>query len=284
MEEIQLPKPGYVPRSHIKKAVLAFRQYIKKAGKPKKDLFETSEKVMVEVVFKNIPSNSKTYVHTIVLPNHPRLVDDTEIALFVRHKPPQNESEKIQFARDRDLDLANTRSYYKKMLEKKLEEPIRSKISKIISLKELATEYNTFQKLNKLAGAYDLFLSDYQLMANKMNPLPRRLGRRFWVKEKKVPLMVKLDKKNLNERFEKVLKTEPFYILGRSATEHVQVGIISQSDKHVVENIEAFLNRLYELYGSGVRLIRLKTISGLGLPLFADLDPACPEVKLNKNK
>lgn len=285
------PERGYLNKKELEKCVKALKEYVKK-GKitdrsQKKDLLETAtgEKALVEVVFKSIPSNSKTYIHTMVLPHHWRLQlqpEDYEIAVFVRHRPPETEAQKIQFKKDRDLDIDNTHSYYQELFSKKLDPTMRARISRIISVKELATEFNTFQKLDRLAKTFDLFLSDKQLMANKMNPLPRRLGRRFWVREKKVPLMVKLESDNLDERFEKVLSTEPFYVLGRSSTEQMQIGQIDQSTDHLIENLQAFLGKLYDLYGSGVRFIRLKTTWGLALPIYADLDPVCPKVVMKK--
>lgn len=290
MSSKELPERGYLKKKGILSGVVALKKCMKQersSSKRKNLLDDGSAKVIIEVVFKSIPSNSKTYIHTTVLPNHWRLKlepEDCDIALFVRHRRPENEAQKIQFSRDRDLDIENTHSYYKNLFEKKLDESIRSRISRIITTKELATEFNTFQKLDRLSKTYELFLSDKQLMANKMNPLPRRLGRRFWVREKKVPLMVRLDAKTLNERFVRALKTEPFYVLGRSATEHIQVGVTSQPVEDIVENIQAFLNKLYDLYDDGVRFIRLKTDKCLPLPLYADLDPACPKVVMRKRR
>lgn len=286
------PEPGYITDDQLKAGVAAFKEYIKKLPCPKsKDLLEvgsgSSAKVFVEIVFKNVPQNRKTYIHNILLPNHWRLnqePEDCNIALFVRHRRPENEAQKIQFSKDRDLDIDNTHSYYKNLLEENLDTSVRSRISKIISVKELATEYNTFQKLDQLSKNYDLFLADKQLMANKMNPLPRRLGRRFWVRERKVPLMIKLNGKDLNKRFNKVLSTEPFYVLGSSSTERLQVGLVNQPVGDLFQNIKAFLKKLFDLYGDSVRFIRLKTDWGSALPLYADLSITCPKVVMSSNK
>lgn len=298
--QVERPSPGYLDEEQIRKGVLSLKRYIKNSKALKlskvqrKNLLEAGEaddsgldKVIVEVVFKNIPSNSKTYIHNVVLPHHWRLKqepEDNNIALFVRHKRPESEAQKIQFAKDRDLDIENTHSYYQALFEKKLDESLRSKISRIITLKELATEFNTHQKIDRLSKTYDLFLSDKQLMSNKMNSLPRRLGRRFWVREKKVPLMVKLDAPNLNERFKKVFSTEPFYVTGRSTTERIQIGMINQIDDELAENMQAYLKKLYDLYGDNIRFIRLRTNWGIALPLFADLNAECPKVTMKKRR
>lgn len=298
--EPEQPKSGYLDDEKIELGLKALKDYVKNSKALKlsqdqrKSLLEAGEKdttnlsqVYVDVVFKNIPSNSKTYIHNVIMPHHWRLksepVDDN-IAIFVRHLKPENEAQKIQFARDRDLDIEHTHDYYKRLFEEKLDESIHSRISRIITTKELATEYPTFQKLDRLAKTYDLFLSDQQLMANKMNSLPRRLGRRFWVREKKVPLMVKLDAKNLQERFHKVLSTEPFYVLGRSATERIQVGVLNQSTNDLAENIRSFLKKLYDNYGDNIRFLKLRTNWGIALPLFADLTTMCPRVVMKKRK
>lgn len=286
------PEPGYIDDDQLKAGVSAFKEYIKKSPSPeKRDLLEAGSdsiaKVVVEVVFKNVPKNRKTYIHNIVLPKHWRLNEEPEdcnIAIFVRHRRPENEAQKIQFKKDRDLDIDNTHSYYKKIFDENLDENLRLKISKIISIKELATEFNTFSKLDQLSKSYDLFLADKQLMANKMNPLPRRLGRRFWVRERKVPLMVKLNGKELNKRFEKVFKTEPFYVLGSSSTEKMQVGLLSQTAGDLSKNIKAFLTKLFDIYGDSVRFIRLKTDWGNALPLYADLSITCSKVIIPSDK
>lgn len=299
---MEFPQPTnmYLDDQKLREGVTALKDYIKKSKALKlscaqrKNLLEAGEKdssglakVIVEVVFKNIPTNSRTYIHTVHLPHHWRLKLDPEdynIALFVRHRRPENEAQKIQFSRDRDLDIDNTHSYYTNLFEEKLDESIRSRISRIITTKELATEYNTFQKLGRLATTYDLFLSDKQLMANKMNSLPRRLGRRFWVREKKVPLMVKLNTMSMNARFERALSVEPFYVIGRSTTERIQIGMISQPDDDLVENMRAFLQKLSDLYGDNVRFLRLRTNWGLALPLYADLTAECPRVVMRRRK
>lgn len=295
-KEIELPQPGYLDDCQLSQAILALTKYAKKnrlvKRKAKKDLLEAgqngqSSKIFVEVVFKNIPSNSKTYIHNVVLPNHWRWTlepEEYDIAVFVRHRRADNEAQKIQFSKDRDLDIDNTHTYYQKLFEEKLEEPIRSRISRIITTKEFATEFNTFQKLDRLSKTYDLFLSDKQLMANKMNSLPRRLGRRFWVRERKVPLMVRIDANNLNDRFKKALSTEPFYILGSSSTEKMQIGVIGQSKDDLVENLSSFLMRLYELYEDDVRIISLRTEFGSRIPIYADLSASCPTVTMRKLK
>lgn len=291
----------YLAPDQIKEGIVALKKYVKKRseakanqGKKPKNLLEAGEenslkssKVLVEVVFKNVPANSKTFIHTIQLPHHWRLSlgpEDYDIALFVPHRRADSEAQAIQFAKDRDLDIDNTHSYYKELFDEKLDESIRSRISRIITTKELATEFGTFQKLDRLSKTYNLFLSDKKLMANKMNSVPRRLGRRFWVREKKVPLMIKLDAKNLNERFLKALSTEPFYITGRSSTERIQIGVLSQKTHQLVENVETFLKKLHDLYGNCVRFIRFRSNSGLSLPIFADFSLECPEVVMKRKR
>lgn len=278
-----MKQENYLDYDHLEKGVVALKQYVKKAktaDRGLKNLLEPkTDGVFVEVVFKNIPSNSRTYIHNVELPHHWRLKLQPEIAIFVRSLPPPTEAMAIQFKKDRDLEIDYTHSHYEKLFERS---NMQGKISRIISVKELATVFNTFQKLDRLAKTFDLFLSDKQLMTNKMNPLPRRLGRRFWVREKKVPLMLKLKPDGLDERFDKVMRTEPFYVLGRSSTEQIQVGQINQSVDHIVENVQAFLEKLYSLYSDNVRFIRIKTNWGLALPLYADLDPTCPKVVMQK--
>jgi hypothetical protein len=288
---IEKPRLGYVKEEKIERAVMALKKYIKRKAAAKdatnekpKSLLEAGEPessslekcpIFVEVVFKNIPENSKTYIHNIVLPYHWRknlAPEDYNIAIFVPHKKPETEAQKIQFARDRDLDIENTHSYYKDIFEIRLTPENRERISRIITSKELATEFNKFEKIDKLSKTYELFLADKKLMSNKFNALPRRLGRRFWVRERKLPLMIKLSARNLNERFEKVMSTEPFYVVGRSSTERIQVGMNNQKTMQIVRNIQAFLIRLYNLYGDKVRFIKLRANKGLSLPMFADLD------------
>lgn len=297
------PIPNYLTTQQIKQGLVALKKYAKSKNennakeangkKAKKDLLEDtddpmkSSKLIVEVVFKNIPANSKTYIHTVTLPHHWRLnlgPEDYDIAVFVPHRRANNEAQAIQFAKDRDLDIENTHSYYKDLFEEKLDESLRSRISRIITTKELATEYNTFQKIDRLSKTYDLFLSDKKLMANKMNPVPRRLGRRFWVREKKVPLMVRLDADNVNERLRKTLSMEPFYVTGRSSTERIQAGLLNQKTEHLVANVQAFLKKLYSNYGESVRFIKFRSNKGLSLPIFADLSLDCPKVVMKQRR
>lgn len=293
--DIERPTFGYLTDKQILAGVTALKDYIKKSKALKlscaqrKSLLEAGEndaaglgKVIVEVVFKNIPSNSKTFIHNVHLPNHWRLKLEPEhcnIALFVKHIKPKTEAQQIQFNKDRELDIENTHNYYKELLQEKLDDDIRSRISRIITTKELATEFNTFKSLDKLSKTYDFFISDKPLMSNKLNALPRRLGRRFWVREKKIPISVNLSANNLQDKMFRALSTESFYVLGSSATEKLQIGIISQSDEQLAENLRIFLNRLYSIYDDNVRYVRLRTNWGVPLPLFADLSSQCPKNK-----
>lgn len=279
----------------LSKAIDGLKKYLAQSKSPtdkRKDLLEAGDqdslaKVVIEVVFKNIPSNNKTYIHNVVLPNHWRQQaepEDLNVALFVKHRRPENKAQKIQFARDRDLDIENSHSYYQQLFDQKLGPDMKTRISRIITIKELATEFQSFQKLDRLAKTYDLFISDKQLMANKMNPLPRRLGRRFWVREKKVPVMVKLESPDLKSRMEKAFSTEQFYVLGRSSTEKFQVGLIEQSTKALVENMQTFFKKLHSVYDDNIRFLRLKSNSGIALPLFADLNPDCSRVTMKTKR
>lgn len=295
------PSCGYLDNEQLDHAVKALKDYIKKSKALKlscsqrRSLLEAGQddpigisKVIVEVVFKNIPDNSRTFIHKVILPHHWRLKaapEDYNIAIFVRHRRPETEAQKIQFSRDRELDIENSHSYYKNLFEERLDEEMRSRISRIITIKELATEFNTSQKLDRLSKTYDFFLSDKQLMANKLNPLPRRLGRRFWVREKKVPVMVKLDSKNLNQRMQIALSNEPFYVRGISSTEKIQIGVLSQSNEELLDNLRVFLDKLYSLYEKDVRFIKLRTNWGLALPIYADLGAKCStQVRRPKRK
>lgn len=289
----QVHENMYLSLEEITRSVQSLKDYIQKSEaiklNQKKDLLadDNNEKVIIEVIFKNVPSNRKTYIHTINLPHHWRMIlqpEDYNIAMFVKHRKPETKAEALQFERDRDLDVAHTHNYYKSLFTEKLEPRIKSKITKLISTKELATEYNNFPMLEKLSKFYDLFLADKQLMENKLNSLPRRLGRRFWVTERKIPLLINMNANNLNERFENALSTEPFYVIGRSSTEKIQVGITSQTNAQIAENIVAFLKKLNLLYGSSVRMLRLRSTYGLSLPIFADLDPLCPRVAMKRKK
>lgn len=292
------PAQGYLKATQIKKDLLALKKYValqpSMEKKKKKSLLEAGDdskqkaKLIAEVVFKNIPSNQKTYIHNVVLPHHWRLELEPEnynVAVFVPHKKPTTEAQKIQFDKDRDLDIEHTHEHYQKLFTEKLDEQTRARISRIITSKELATEFSTFQKIDKLSKTYDLFLGDKKLMCNKMNALPRRLGRRFWVREKKVPLIVKLNAPDLADRFKKAMSTEPFYVVGISSTEKLQLGHFGQKIDELVANVKAFLEKLYQLYGDQVRFIRLRSNSGLAFPIYADLSCECPkEVKILKKK
>lgn len=270
----------YLNKKQIKSGLLALKKYNStREERGKKDLLGEEPRVLLEIVFKNIPANSKTYIHLVRLPHHWRTEsEDYELAILVPHRKAENEAQAMQFAKDRDLDVDNTHDYYKQLFEERLDESLRSRISRIITTKELATEYNTFQKMDRLSKSFDLFLSEKKLMSNKMNSVPRRLGRRFWLREKKVPLMIKLEAKNLNERFQRVLSTEPFYVTGRTSTERIQIGLMDQKVDQLVENIHVFLKKLKSTYGNGVRFIKFRCDKGLSLPVFADLSLDCPDI------
>lgn len=277
----------YTSSDQLKKGIEALKLYIVKSkaliysSSGKKDLLSAGRgnphenaSVFIQIVFKMIPANNKTYIHDVTLPYHWRgenEPEDTTIALFVKHLKPANEIEQIQFQRDRDLDIQNTHEHYNKLLDSKLNPETRSFISKLISTKELSTEYKTFKQMDKLARVHDLFLADRKLMINKMDPLPRRLGRRFWVRERKIPLSVNLKAENLQDEFDKVFKKQQLYVTGNSSSVCMQIGLMKQSTEKLFRNLEATLTVIHEKYGDLVRFIRLRTDWGIAIPIFADL-------------
>lgn len=146
-----------------------------------------------------------------------------------------------------------------------------STLSKILTLKDLKTEFKPFEKKRQLYNDYDLFLVDDALL----NSMPSVLGKVFYDKgNSKVPLPIKVVSNSNPKQFsiqtfknqlEKCL-TSTFFLPPMGVNILIKFGIINKTlDNDLVDNLQDILKTFNK---DTLRSIMLKTSTSPALPLF----------------
>ncbi|CAH6721410.1 proteasome-interacting protein Cic1p [[Candida] jaroonii] len=146
-----------------------------------------------------------------------------------------------------------------------------STLSKILTLKDIKTEYKPFEKKRQLYNDYDLFLVDDALL----NSMPSLLGKVFYNKgNSKVPLPIKVVSSSNPKQFsvqtfknqlEKCLSST-FFLPPMGVNILIKFGIINKNlDNELVENLQDILKTFNK---DSLRSVMLKTSTSPALPLF----------------
>lgn len=230
--------------------------------------------VLLDISFKKIPLNKTTYINWIGPLPHPWKFEtpSLDICLIVKDPDPKNAKP------DRDLDLEETRTFYRDKLEEAgFDEDFLNHRLLILPMRELLTNYMEPEAKGKLVSAYDIFLADKRLMKSKYSGLKTFLGNKFWIKEKKVPNVVDLKKEGgeLREEIIRALDQTDLYISGRGQEESVCIGVSSQPDAQLAYNLVHILTQVKETFKNNVQCLKLRmnraSAGSLPFPIFVDM-------------
>ncbi|GAB6020460.1 Ribosomal L1 domain-containing protein 1 [Chamberlinius hualienensis] len=220
----------------------------------KKPLLTTDEddKIFLTIELMKIPFVKYGYTKVYKLPLiHSVFGSSTSVCLFVKDLSPKRKTEH---------DLA--KMHYEDLLRKN----DVNRISQIIPLHELITEYKPYEAKRKLCHSHDLFLTE-QAVASF---LPSFIGNEFW-KSKKLPVAVNLKAQDLSKEFEKIFQQTYFHFTGRGSVSSFHVANACHSPEQVIENVTSALNELVKVLPGGlnnIRTIRIKKSTSMAIPIY----------------
>ena len=218
------------------------------------------------MIFKRVPVNESTFCKVIgPLPKPISDLNEMQICLFVRDLTPNKRT------KDRELDLNATKDHYMRLLEDaQVPKQILSNLS-ILPMRELMTEYTSYQARNKLAASFDLFLVDWKLVNNKFKFLKRFLGGAFNERVKKIPIPVKFSETdNLQKNFIKALHSTNFFISGHGTSSNILIGQVDYELNDLAKNLKYVVKKLAKDYGEVISILRICGSRSEGFPFFAD--------------
>ncbi|KAH7636863.1 wd domain containing protein [Dermatophagoides farinae] len=240
----------------------------------KKRLFEQdTDFVFLQFSLKKVPLNNSTYIHYIPLKYHWRHELSYETCLIVKDKNEQPLT-------DRDADLEQTKDFYRNLLD---EHSAKELISEILPMRQLLTEFHPPALRKRLSNVYNVFLCDQKLLRNKHSFLSRFLGKAFWIDNKKVPILLNFNDKNLKDQIENKLNQTSLYVSGKGSTQTIRIGSLQQDTEKLTANLMACLEKIKQLYGNNVRDLAIKTEKSKSIIFYMDLGSA-NEITMEKRK
>ncbi|GIY19324.1 ribosomal L1 domain-containing protein 1 [Caerostris darwini] len=221
--------------------------------------------VFLQLMLKKIPSKKSMKMITISLP-HSLFKESSDICLITGDLNKN----------DRKADTEPDILHYKELLKTYGV----TRVSEVVPLRVLRTEYKTFESRRHLAAAYDGFLADKKIAG----VLPRALGTAFY-QERKFPLQISLLKqRNLKKQIDEVLKKTQFLFSCRGNCHTVQVANLGMDNNTIIENIQASIDVLADkLPGkwNNILGLYLKTAKSKAIPIFVSFENP-NDVKLKK--
>lgn len=213
-----------------------------------------------------MPVNEDSFCKVIgPLPKPISGLSDMQICLFVRDLTPSKRM------KDRELDLNASKDHYMRLLEDaKIPKQILANLT-ILPMRELMTEFTSYQARNKLAASFDLFLVDWKLVNNKFKFLKRFLGGAFNDRVKKIPIPVKLaEPEHLQKSFLKALHSTNFFISGHGNSSNILIGQVDYELNDLAKNLKYVVKKLAKDYGDLISILRICGAKSEGFPFFAD--------------
>lgn len=137
-------------------------------------------------------------------------------------------------------------------------------VTRVMGLKELKTEYGTFERRRKLADMFDLFLCDSRVTPS----MPKLLGNAF-IKSKKLPMEVNMSRA-LPGAIESAVSSTALW-LPKGDHVLVQVGRTKFTKEQIVENINSVVKRAVEVFNDEVIAIYIKTNRSVVVPIYAGI-------------
>ncbi|GFR12405.1 ribosomal L1 domain-containing protein 1 [Trichonephila clavata] len=245
-----------IPIKHVKKAITVLKtlneKIVQNELKKKPLLGDTSDSpVFLQVTLKKIPPKRALQMIRIQLP-HSLITDTTEVCLIT------GDLEK----RNRKAESEPVIMHYKDLLKRHG----ITKVTEVIPLRQLRTEYRTFESKRHLAHAFDVFLADRKIAGY----LPKLLGKAFFEK-RKFPIQINMTKLNLEDEIEKALSQTKFSLTCRGNSCAFEVARLSMEDKKIYKNIMASVKCLADkLPGKwdNVHGLYIKTEKSKAIPIY----------------
>ncbi|KAK3586069.1 hypothetical protein CHS0354_033190 [Potamilus streckersoni] len=247
MEPIQLPK------AQVDKAVTVLLNLHVKKQNEKIDIVDVPNKLDLQFNFKKVPLAKNKRIK-ISLPNSIHY-DTREVCLFVKDLDRKSREYEV------------TVRHFQQLLDSKG----ISKISKIVPVKALRTDYSPFDAKKSLAKAYDLFLADERIVGL----LPGILGKAFFSKKCNHPVQVNMNAKDLKTELENAINNTHCILAGRGSSSMVTVAHTDLTQEQIVENVIAAASKVSQSIQGGPKNIKnfyIKSTDTTAIPLYISLD------------
>ncbi|KAI6147230.1 ribosomal protein L1, partial [Pisolithus tinctorius] len=233
----------HVSLKQCKRAVTALHDYATKKEKEREEtelLPGKEQHVWLQITVKKMQPTQK--VKPIRIPLKYTLVDPRTSAVCLITKDPQRE--------------------YKDLLQ---QHDIKF-ISRVVGIEKLKGKFKAFEARRLLLKENALFLADDRVIPL----LPRLLGSK-WFDAKKQPIPVNLKRKDLKTELERAIESSYMH-QNKGTCTSVKVGVLSQTPKQVLANIQAALPAITSHIKGGwdnIQCLHIKTNSSVSLPIWS---------------
>ncbi|KAI6042653.1 ribosomal protein L1p/L10e family-domain-containing protein [Pisolithus marmoratus] len=234
---------GHVSLKQCKRAVTALHDYATKKEKERQEtelLPGKEQHVWLQITVKKMQPTLK--VKPIRIPLKHTLVDPRTSAVCLITKDPQRE--------------------YKDLLQ---QHNIKF-ISRVVGLAKLKGKFKAFEARRLLLKENAMFLADDRIIPL----LPRLLGSK-WFEAKKQPIPVNLKRKDLKAELEHAVESSYMH-QNKGTCTSVKVGVLSQTPKQIVANIQTALPAITSHIKGGwenIQCLHIKTSSSISLPIWS---------------
>nr|CAD7441505.1 unnamed protein product [Timema bartmani] len=201
---------------------------------------------------------------------HPIVTESTDVCLFIHNMNKRSKDPEItlQYFQDR-MDAQNVTG-----------------ITKLITLREMKTEYSQYEQQRRLCNRFDVFLCDARIS----NRVIRHFGKHM-NNTKKAPIPIHAHSTNLKQEIEKALTKTTLTVHSKGDSYCVVAGHTHQSPKDVAENINTIVAGLFKVFPGGwdnVRALYIKTNKSMPVPVYVSLkspnEVAVPKVQPKRPK
>lgn len=229
MSKKEEKKKKFCRKAKVLKAIKALKKlsehYFENELKKTPLLAETAESpILLQVQLKKIPPKRLLKTIKIHLP-HSLITDTSEVCLITGDLEKHN----------RKAEIEPVVMHYKDLLKKH----DITNITEVIPLRQLRTEYSTFESRRHLVDAYDVFLTDKKIVCY----LPKLLGK-FFFRKRKFPFPINMTTSNLKDQVEKALTQTEFTLTCRGNSCSFAVARLSMKNSKILENIMASVKLL----------------------------------------
>ncbi|KAG0455298.1 hypothetical protein HPP92_024590 [Vanilla planifolia] len=237
--------PSMVNREDAGRAVDALLNFLRSEAKKRKaQLFEHDDLLYLNLTVRRYPSTSRFSPIRIPLPHtiHPLDPSQTSLCLIVN---------------DALADSVRSTASAENL-------PVDS----VISLSELRTDYVPYESRRRLCNSYDIFFTD-----RRITPILPRLMGNFFLKKKKFPLAIDMDRKGWPMAIRQACRCTLLYL--RSGTCSVlKVGRICMDREQILENVMAAIEGAVEHVPkkwANVRSFHIRASNSVALPIYQAL-------------
>ncbi|GBL98756.1 Ribosomal L1 domain-containing protein 1 [Araneus ventricosus] len=244
----------------VKEAVNALKllnkKFVEEDLKKQPLLEETAESpIYLQVMLKKIPPPQLIRMIRMPLP-HSLVSETSEVCLITGDLEKRNHKAEVE----------PTVLHYKDLLRKHGV----TVVSQVIPLRQLRTEYKTFESKRQLVAAYDVFLVDKKIAG----VMAKTLGKSFF-QSRKFPVQIDMRRPNLKDQIDKALCQTEFSLTCRGNSYALEVARLSMEDEAIIENIKTCIEVLEnKLPGNRENILSLyvKTAKSKAVPIYVSLD------------